>query len=153
MNHIKRYGPVSYSEFMQLCLYEFEDSYYRKQDRIGFQGDFYTSPFLHPVFGSLIAIKLFDMWNSLGQPNSFDVVELGSGNGKLCRDILDYANEISPYMDEIINGLNDSFGKANNTPDATPTIRENIFADKPKPKTKGKGKKTAVKSLQEYYND
>jgi len=95
MNHIKRYGPVSYSEFMQLCLYEFEDSYYRKQDRIGFHGDFYTSPFLHPVFGSLIAIKLFDMWNSLGQPNSFDVVELGSGNGKLCRDILDYARHIS----------------------------------------------------------
>ena len=95
MSHIKRYGPVSYSEFMQLCLYEFEDSYYRKQDRIGFHGDFYTSPFLHPVFGSLIAIKLFDMWNSLGQPNSFDVVELGSGNGKLCRDILDYARHIS----------------------------------------------------------
>jgi len=51
-------------------------------------------------------------------------------------DILDYANEISPYMDDIINGLSDSFGSANNTPDATPTIRENIFADKPKAKTK-----------------
>jgi len=95
INHIKRYGPVSYEEFMQLCLYEFKDSYYRKQDPVGFHGDFYTSPFLHPIFGSLIAIKLFFMWDSLERPGVFDVVELGAGNGKLSRDILDYSKHIS----------------------------------------------------------
>ena len=95
INHIKRYGPVSYEEFMQLCLYEFKDSYYRKEDPVGFHGDFYTSPFLHPIFGSLIAIKLFSMWDSLERPGVFDVVELGAGNGKLSRDILDYSKHIS----------------------------------------------------------
>ena len=95
IDSVRLHGPVSYAEFMQLCLYEFEDSYYRKQDPIGFQADFYTSPFLHPIFGSLIGIKLFYMWNALKRPDVFEIVELGAGNGQLSTDILDYAKHIS----------------------------------------------------------
>ena len=77
--------------------------------------------------------------------NIFQKVSLASskydyGNNifskEIPEDILDYANEISPYIDDVINGLSDTFGRSNQTPDAIPTIKENIFADKPKPKTR-----------------
>lgn len=95
IDRIKESGPMSYAAFMHACLYEFGTSYYKKKDPVGFQADYYTSPYLHPVFGSLIALKLFSMWQAMGQPGVFEVVELGAGNGKLSIDVLDYSRLIN----------------------------------------------------------
>ena len=62
--------------------------YYLSGEPIGRSGDFYTSPQVHPVFGALLAIQLFQMWELLDRPEPFTVVELGAGNGLLCRDVL-----------------------------------------------------------------
>ncbi len=102
IEHIKNFGPVSYSEYMELCLYRFCDSYYRAQNPVGFHADFFTSPYLHPVFGSLIAVELFIMWDRLGKPDSFDIVELGAGDGTLAIDILDYVQHISNDFYDVV---------------------------------------------------
>ena len=44
---------------------------------------------MHPAFGALIAGWLFRAWQGLGEPSTFDVVELGAGNGGLAKDIVD----------------------------------------------------------------
>lgn len=81
-------GAITFAEFMDLALYWPGGGYYVTGDPTGPQGDFYTSPQAHPVFGALLAVQLFQMWRLLEQPDPFTVVETGAGNGLLCRDIL-----------------------------------------------------------------
>ena len=80
-------GPITLAEFMELALYHPGGGYYTAGERVGAAGDFYTSPSVHPAFGALLAVQLFQMWELLGRPAPFTVVEPGAGNGLLCRDI------------------------------------------------------------------
>ena len=84
-------GHITFAEFMRLALYHPEGGYYTSSNRIGSSGDFYTSPSVHPAFGALLAIQLYQMWVLLGQPQTFTVAEQGAGNGLLCRDIVSAA--------------------------------------------------------------
>lgn len=89
-------GAITFAKFMELALYWPGGGYYVAGDPIGAEGDFYTSPRVHPVFGALLAVQLFQMWRLLGQPDPFTVVELGAGNGLLCRDIVAVAATMPP---------------------------------------------------------
>ncbi len=74
---------------MELALYHPELGYYNsKRNPIGTTGDYYTMPQLTPVIGVMIARQLKEMWEIIGQPNTFTVLEIGAGNGQLCRSIL-----------------------------------------------------------------
>jgi SAM-dependent MidA family methyltransferase len=85
---IKRSGPISFREFMEICLYYPGLGYYTStHDRIGTDGDFYTSATFTPAFGMTIARQIEEMWRHLGG-EIFTIVEYGAGTGILCRDIL-----------------------------------------------------------------
>ena len=85
-------GRVSFAEFMEVALYWPNGGYYsRTSAAVGSQGDYYTSPMVHPAFGALVSLQLFDMWRSLGSPGRFTIAEIGAGNGILCRDIADFS--------------------------------------------------------------
>ncbi len=80
---------------MDYALYHPELGYYSSVDkRSGQRGDFFTSVDLGSTFGEFLAIQLKEMHDLLSeeQPETFqdfDLVEVGSGNGQLARDILD----------------------------------------------------------------
>ena len=62
--------------------------------------DFYTSVDVHPIFGRLLARQLAEMWDLLGRPAEFMVVEAGAGTGRLAAHILDFAaRELGPFYD------------------------------------------------------
>lgn len=85
---IRQDGPISFSDFMERCLYDPEHGYYTaKCDAIGASGDFYTSATLSPVFGALLAKQLEEMWVQMGY-RPFTIVEYGAGTGQLCQDIM-----------------------------------------------------------------
>jgi SAM-dependent MidA family methyltransferase len=63
---------------------------------MGRHGDYLTSPEVHPVFGSLVAKQLRQMWQVMGEPRPFAVVEMGAGSGLLARDILACAGRPAP---------------------------------------------------------
>ena len=85
---IKKEGPVSFHEFMEMALYYPEYGYYTSAgDKIGKHGDFYTSPYLTSIFGYMIAKQLEEMWCILDK-KSFTIVEYGAGEGRLSNDIL-----------------------------------------------------------------
>ncbi len=90
-------GPITFAEFMEVALYWPRGGYYSRgsQDTgpFGSTGDYYTSPMVHPSFGALLAVQLYQFWQLLDRPNPFHVVELGAGNGQLCRDILAAVND------------------------------------------------------------
>jgi SAM-dependent MidA family methyltransferase len=85
---IRSQGPLSFRDFMEMALYYPEEGYYTSTcNKLGMDGDFYTSPYLTRLFGDMLARQLEEMWQKLGcQP--FTIVEYGAGTGLLCRDIL-----------------------------------------------------------------
>lgn len=87
---IKNSGPISFRDFMEMCLYYPECGYYTSaQEKFGTRGDYYTSPHLTPAFGAAIARQLEQMWEMSGK-DSFTIVEYGAGTGMLCQDVLNY---------------------------------------------------------------
>ena len=95
LSQIEKRGSIPFSQFMEWCLYHPDYGYYRSERmNIGRDGDFYTSPCVHPLFGGLIAKQLSQMSEQWGGP-FFDVVEQGGGRGFLCEDILQWAKKNS----------------------------------------------------------
>jgi SAM-dependent MidA family methyltransferase len=90
LQQVRENGPMSFRDFMETALYHPEQGYYMaRRDKIGADGDFYTSCCLGPVFGAMIGKQLDEMWHLSGEAG-FTVVEFGAGTGMLCHDILDY---------------------------------------------------------------
>ncbi len=88
---IRRCGPVPFSRYMEMCLYEPELGYYqRPEEKFGKDGDFYTSSDVHAVFGRLLAMQFEEMWRVMGSPQPFEIVEMGPGRGLFARDVLDW---------------------------------------------------------------
>ena len=63
----------------------------RRQCRQGFgpDGDFITSPELHPAFGALLGRQALELWAALDRPEPFTILEIGGGSGALARALLD----------------------------------------------------------------
>ncbi len=86
VQEIHRDGPIPFSRYMELCLYESELGYYsRPREQFGKAGDFYTSSDVHAVFGRLLARQFEEMWRALDSPSQIDLVELGPGRGLFAR--------------------------------------------------------------------
>ncbi len=94
---IRLRGPVSFSRYMELCLYDSEFGYYsRNAEQFGKAGDFYTSSDVHSLFGRLLARQFDEMWRMLGSPERIDVVELGPGRGLFAQDVLSWSEKKFP---------------------------------------------------------
>jgi SAM-dependent MidA family methyltransferase len=94
---IRERGPISFSRYMELCLYDPELGYYsRNAQQFGKAGDFYTSSDVHAVFGRLLARQFDEMWRTLGSPDHIELVELGAGRGLFAQDVLDWSQKKFP---------------------------------------------------------
>jgi SAM-dependent MidA family methyltransferase len=101
IDNICQHGPISFESFMESALYHPCIGYYSSSgERIGIDGDYFTSPSLSPVFGELVSSQLKEMWELLGRKN-FTVVEYGAGDGCLCRDILKALEKDVHFYDEL----------------------------------------------------
>ena len=94
---IEECGPLPFSRYMELCLYEPRLGYYvRGSAQFGRVGDFYTSSDVHAVFGRLLARQFDEMWRALGSPDRIDLLELGPGRGLFAQDMLDWSEKKFP---------------------------------------------------------
>jgi SAM-dependent MidA family methyltransferase len=94
---IRERGPIPFSRYMEMCLYEPGLGYYAKsKEQFGKAGDFYTSSDVHAVFGRLMARQFEEMWRVLGSPEPIAIVELGPGRGLFARDVLDWSRQKFP---------------------------------------------------------
>ncbi|MDZ8088740.1 MAG: class I SAM-dependent methyltransferase [Nostoc sp. DedQUE12b] len=89
---------ITFAQFMDLALYHPEYGYYSSDAvKIGFKdSDFFTSPNLCADFGELLAEQFFQMWEILGKPVPFSLVEMGAGQGLLALHILKYHQQHYP---------------------------------------------------------
>jgi SAM-dependent MidA family methyltransferase len=82
---------LTFAEFMALALYHPQSGYYAtNQAGAGIQQDFFTSAHLGADFGELLAVQFVQLWENLGAPVEFTLVEMGAGQGLLVQDILRY---------------------------------------------------------------
>ena len=99
-NEIRIHGPMPFSRYMEICLYDEPGSppgfYAREREQFGKAGDFYTSSDVHAVFGRLLARQFEEMWRALDQPDAVDIIELGPGRGLFAQDVLDWAEKKYP---------------------------------------------------------
>jgi SAM-dependent MidA family methyltransferase len=79
---IARSGPIPFPRFMEIALYHPTHGYYRG-DPFGKSGDFYTAEQVQPVFGILIAARIRQLYQAMGEPSDFTVVELGAGRREM----------------------------------------------------------------------
>jgi SAM-dependent MidA family methyltransferase len=85
---------ITFAEYMDLALYHPEYGYYsQKATNLGKEGDFFTSVHLGSDIGEMLAVQFAEMWSILGKPESFDLIEMGAGQGYLAADILNYIKQ------------------------------------------------------------
>ncbi len=93
LERIGREGRLTFAAFMEACLYHPEFGYYSQPAPETAAGDYFTSPDLGPLFARLLARQFAEMWEALGRPPRFDLVECGAGPGRLAEQILLAAHE------------------------------------------------------------
>jgi SAM-dependent MidA family methyltransferase len=94
---IRKRGPIPFSRYMEMCLYDPELGYYsRNAEQFGKAGDFYTSSDVHAVFGRLLARQFDEMWRVLGSPSQIEILELGPGRGLFAQDVLAWSRKKFP---------------------------------------------------------
>jgi SAM-dependent MidA family methyltransferase len=94
---IRQRGPIPFSRYMQVCLYDPLLGYYsRNAEQFGKAGDFYTSSDVHAVFGRLLARQFEEVWRAFDRPPQFEILELGPGRGLFANDVLDWSGKKFP---------------------------------------------------------
>ncbi|HZY71391.1 MAG TPA: SAM-dependent methyltransferase [Thermoplasmata archaeon] len=87
-------GIVGFDTFVEIALYTPGVGYYaRETTTIGPQGDFYTAPQVHPIFGAVVAQHVLAEFERLGRPSGFTFAELGPGDGTLSGTVLEAIGE------------------------------------------------------------
>ncbi|MEP7240876.1 MAG: SAM-dependent methyltransferase [Devosia sp.] len=94
---IRTTGPMSLATYMGLCLSHPRHGYYTAGRPIGALGDFITAPEISQIFGELIGFFIVNLWQQMGQPPSFTLLELGPGRGTLMQDALRAASKADGF--------------------------------------------------------
>ena len=64
---------------MEAALYGPGGYYAERPSLGGASADYFTAPELHPAFGALLGRQVAQVWEALGRPSRFDIVEHGPG--------------------------------------------------------------------------
>lgn len=96
---IRREGPITVRDYMRTCCCDPSHGYYVARPAIGAAGDFVTAPEMSQVFGELIGLWAAVVWQRMGSPSRFNLVELGPGRGTLMSDALRASRRVPGFLD------------------------------------------------------
>lgn len=100
---IRQTGPVTFEWFMEQALYHPEQGYYSSgRCALGRRGDYFTNVTVGPLFGRLLAAQFAEMWENMGRPDDFVIVEQGAHHGEFARDLLKASQERTPEFFAIL---------------------------------------------------
>lgn len=88
---IQRDGPITFRDWMNAALYDSHYGYYCRADiaRWGRSGDYLTSPQRSPLFAVTFAHYFAVIYEQLGAPDCFSIIEAGAGAGHFTAVVLE----------------------------------------------------------------
>jgi SAM-dependent MidA family methyltransferase len=101
VERIRRFGPITFAEYMRECLYHPIHGYYSQPESRRF-ADYYTSVDVHPIFGRLLARQFAEIWEQLARPPEFHLVEAAAAAGRLASHILSFVESRMPEFYEAV---------------------------------------------------
>ncbi len=95
---IKNEGPIPFYEWMKAALYDPQDGYYCRthQKKWGREGDYRTSPERSSLFAATFARYFAGLYEELGRPAKWTLVEVGAGDGHFASGVLQTFQEFFP---------------------------------------------------------
>jgi NADH dehydrogenase [ubiquinone] 1 alpha subcomplex assembly factor 7 len=94
-------GPISIEAFMEACLSDARHGTYASRQPIGSAGDFITAPEISQIFGELLGLWSIAVWQSMGEPSTVTVAELGPGRGTLMKDALRAWRGVPEFLNSV----------------------------------------------------
>jgi SAM-dependent MidA family methyltransferase len=93
-------GPLSFRDWMTAALYDAQDGYYCRTDRVrwGREGDYRTSPERSAMFAATFARYFARLHEELGSPAEWTITELGAGNGAFACGVLETLRSFFPAV-------------------------------------------------------
>jgi SAM-dependent MidA family methyltransferase len=100
VERIQREGPLTFADYMRMALYEPGYGYYiTGPAKMGWEGDYYTSTDVSALFAHCMGRQLIQMWEQLGRPDPFTVLEQGAGRGHLAHQVRTWAAQEAPAFE------------------------------------------------------
>jgi SAM-dependent MidA family methyltransferase len=97
---------VTFARFMEHCLYDPQEGYYRRGRKIfGPEGDYYTVAHTHPAFAQLLAEAFSSHIEGLKPAGPVHLVEVGAGEGILGRQVLGSLKQKHPELRQRVRYL------------------------------------------------
>ena len=108
----RKLNSLPVDKFFFKVLYDNKYGYYATKKPFGLKGDYITAPKISHLFCEIIAIWLISTWEKFGKPKSFNIIELGPGDGTLAKNLFKtfkkfpkFNNSKNFYLYEISNFL------------------------------------------------
>lgn len=90
---------LTFRRFMELALYDPAHGFYSGPSaEIGRAGHFLTSASMSRLFGQILAQQINEIWNLLGRPKTFRLIEAGAHDGRLGTDVLGWCRDFAPEL-------------------------------------------------------
>ncbi len=99
---IRRSGPLTFRDWMSAALYDEQEGYYRRQgaQRWGRAGDYRTAPERSALFAATFARYFTKLYEELGRPRVFNILEAGGGAGRFAEGVLRTLRRDAPHVYE-----------------------------------------------------
>ncbi len=97
---IRRAGPITFCDWMRMALYDEHEGYYCRADRQkwGRAGDYRTSPERSSLFAATFARYFAQLYDQLGRPQEWTIVEVGAGDGRFASRVLQTLQKSFPSV-------------------------------------------------------
>ncbi len=101
INILKEKKSIPLDQFINIALYDKKFGYYMKKNPFGKEGDFITSPLISDLFAEMLAVWCVAFWEHIGKPNKILLVELGPGDGSLCKVLLRASKQFKSFYNSL----------------------------------------------------
>ena len=101
INILKEKKSIPLDQFINVSLYNKKFGYYMTKNPFGKGGDFITAPLVSNLFGEMLAVWCVAFWEHLEKPKKILLVELGPGDGTLCKDLLKTFKQFKNFYDSL----------------------------------------------------
>lgn len=95
---IRAHGPITFRDWLEAALYDPVFGYYRRCDlqRWGREADYRTSAERSELFAATFARYFARLYEELGRPSAWSIVEGGAGDGRFAQRVLSALREEYP---------------------------------------------------------